>query len=125
MPIPRPSARKRATPPFRVQSGRQRIAASTPINMSVTRYCGAERKLTTALAKLTRNIAALHRPRDAAVLADAPEVHGHQKRGDQGDADAVEHVETQQGSRPHEPAAQEPETRVVGGGDELDVADLQ
>src|SRR5262245_976291 len=95
------------------------------MSISVTRYCGAERKLTTPLAKLIRNIAALHRPRDAAVLPDPPEVHRHEERGDERDAHAVEDVEAQERAGADEAAAEQSEPGVVGRGDELDVADLQ
>src|SRR5689334_17131928 len=67
----------------------------------------------------------LHRPADAAVLAHAPEVHGHQDHGREGDGDAVEHVEAEQGRLAHEPPRQQGEPDVGAGGDEGDVADLE
>src|SRR5512143_1930015 len=130
-----------ASPPRLDHSQRQRSPSSTPKSMSVTRYCGAERKLTTDLTALMRGIWVLdlpfalcltphpdgpsYRSRDPAVFPDAPEVHGHQERGDQRNPDAVEDVEAQQRAGADEPSAEQAEARVVGRGDELDVADLQ
>src|SRR5262244_1786828 len=67
----------------------------------------------------------LHRPGNAAVLPDPPEVDGHQERRDERDPHTVEDVETQERARADKPPAEEAEARVVGGRDELDVADLQ
>src|SRR6266542_6276576 len=117
---------KRKTPPFFVQSGRQWIPTTSRMSDAVTRYCGADRKLTTPLARLTRGIAfQLHRTGDATVLADAPEVDGHQERRDERDADAVKDVEPQQRPGADETAAQEPEACVVGRSEDRDVADLE
>src|SRR6185369_9728956 len=122
--MPPATSTRSASPPFFVQRGRHRTSTTRPISAAVTRYCGAERKSIAFLTRVT-GFMLLHRPRDPAVLADAPEVHGHQERRDQRNPDAVENVEAQQRARADETAAEEAESRVVGGRDELDVADLQ
>src|ERR1700686_838235 len=111
-------------PPLPVHGARQWIPRTRRISEAETRYCGADRKLTTLLTRLTRNIS-LGGPRNAAVLPDAPEVHGHQKGCDERDSDAVQHVEAQERARAHEAAAEQAEPRVVRRRDERDVADLE
>src|SRR5688572_24864252 len=105
------------------------MARTRTTSAIVTRYSGAARKLTTLLAALTTGmkleVSCLDGSRDAAVLADAPEVHGHQERRDERDPDAVEDVEAKERACSDEPAAQEREARVVRGRDELDVSDLE
>src|SRR5437867_13140385 len=56
---------------------------------------GADSQLTASLRWSRTTIAAalLHRSGNAAVLADAPEVHGHQDGGHDGDPDAVQDIE--------------------------------
>src|SRR5687768_2698839 len=51
--------------------------------------------------------------RDAAVLADAPEVDRHQERGDERDADAVQHVEADERGVADGPAADQGEAGVA------------
>src|SRR5262245_12516254 len=68
---------------------------------------------------------ALQRPGDAAVLADAPEVDRHQRRRDEREADAVEHVEAEQRRLADEAAGEEGEAHVVSRVDEIDTAELQ
>src|SRR5215212_1926374 len=51
--------------------------------------------------------------RDAAVLADAPEVDRHEEGGDERDADAVQHVEADQGGVADRPAADQGEPGVA------------
>src|SRR5688500_2455217 len=62
---------------------------------------------------------------DAAVLADAPEVHGHEERRDERDPDAVEDVEPQERAGSDEANYEQRDAGVVRRGDELDVADLE
>src|ERR1044071_6941248 len=57
--------------------------------------------------------APLHGTRDAAVLADAPEVDRHEEGGDERGADAVQHVEAGQGGVAGGPAADESEAGVA------------
>ena len=56
----------------------------------------------------------LERSRDAAVLADAPEVDRHQHGDAERQADAVQHVEPQQRALADERAAEQREPRIVG-----------
>src|SRR5215470_4460113 len=123
-PIPRPKQLKRTMPPFLLQRGRQWIAARTRMSIAVTRYCGADRKLMTDLRKWISGMAS-DRTRDAAVFPHAPEVHRHQKGGHERNADAVEHIETQQGTRADETPAEQSESSVVGRGHQRNVSDLQ
>src|SRR5437879_3832555 len=117
----------RTMPPRFVQIGRKLIATTSRRRATVTRYWGADRKLTTLLAALMINIGATssHRPRNAAVLADPPEMDRHQEGGDERNSHAVQHVEAQERSGPDEPATEKREPRVVRRRHELDVADLE
>src|SRR5262245_61897750 len=82
------------------------------------RISGRVRKL---MKSTTRGSApVLQGSADAAVLADAPEVHGHQDRRDDGDRDAVEDVEAQQRLPADEPPAEERVADVVARVDERD-----
>ena len=67
----------------------------------------------------------LHRSRDAAVLAHAPEVHRHQHGDAERQADAVQHVEPQQRAFADERAAEQREPRIVCGVNQLDVAERE
>src|SRR5262245_31647140 len=116
---------KSTIPPVFVQIGRQWMARMRPTSAPLTRYCGAERKSIAFLTNSTRDMRRLHRPRNAAVLADAPEVDRHQEGRDERDPDAVEDVEAQERARANEASAEQAEARVVGRGHELDVADLE
>src|SRR5262249_18269909 len=102
---------KSAIPPSFVQIGRQWIPRIRPISAPLTRYCGAERKSIAFLTNSTRNMRRLHRSRNAAVFADAPEMDRHQERRDQRDSDAVEDVEAQQRARADEASAEQAEAR--------------
>src|SRR5262245_47906432 len=53
-----------------------------------------------------------HRSRNSSVLADAPEMHGHQHRNHERQADAVQHVEPQQRALTDERAAEKREPRI-------------
>src|SRR5205823_14515229 len=53
---------------------------------------------------------------DSAVFADAPEVQDHQDRGDDGDEDAVQDVEAEQGRRAHHRSRRQQRARVVARG---------
>src|SRR5467141_3078022 len=50
---------------------------------------------------------------DSAVFADAPEVQDHQDRGDDGEEDAVQDVEAEQGRRSHHRSRRQQRPRVV------------
>src|SRR2546430_16462044 len=51
--------------------------------------------------------------RDPAILSHAPEVHNHEDRSNDGNANAVPDVRTQERVSIHNRAAEQPETHVV------------
>src|SRR5262245_47979243 len=76
-------------------SANLRLARSSTI-ATTKRISGRVRKLKTV--SITRGSAGPSQgAADAAVLADAPEVHGHEHHGHHGHRDAVQDVEPQQG----------------------------
>src|SRR5438067_8155851 len=58
----------------------------------------------------------LERTGDAAVLTNAPEVQDHEDGGDDGDEDAVQDVEAEQGRRAHHRPGGEEGARIVARG---------
>src|SRR5262245_59429741 len=90
------------------QTARVLMATKKTMATRVMKMGGLVRKLTTSLRAFTTAMASslpLQGPRDAAVLAHAPEVHHHQDARHQGDAHAVQDVEAQQGRPAHEAPA--------------------
>src|SRR5687768_2843172 len=87
---------------------------------------GSQMMLMTVLMPLTTtSLATSHRTADAAVLADAPEVHRHQERQHQGESHAVEHIEAEQRGLADEASAEQAEAHVGPGVHQRDVSDLQ
>src|SRR6185503_17360064 len=88
-----------------ISPGKSSAKKATTVRMK--KRDGSDSQLTACLIVSIMSGAPSDRSRDAAVLADAPEMDGHQDRGDQGDADAVQDVEAQQRAGADEPAGQE------------------
>src|SRR6266705_4808889 len=64
---------------------------------------GADSELTAVLSASIIESTSSYGARDATVLADAPEVHGHQDDRDDRDPDAVQDIEAQKRTGPDEP----------------------
>src|SRR5712692_11204687 len=116
------------SPTFGRQKDRRAMRTKNATAASVMKIGGLVRKLTTSLTALTAPMCSrspLQRPRDAAVLAHAPEVDGHEDAGHERDAHAVEHVEAQERALADEAPAEEGEARVGPRVHHLHVAQSQ
>src|SRR5207302_7375233 len=97
---------------------------STPSSKSEVRSTKPDRRLTSkfVLSHFVLQTSYLQRSRNPSVLAYAPEMNRHQHGNDQRQADAVQHVESQQRAFADERAAEQREPRVVGRVNQRDVA---